>query len=106
MKELRLGCRFPLFVHEYVYEGSNQMSNQGLLRSFERDNCNLTDRQTQVVDLLRSGFSNKEIARRLSISEGTVKLHLHAIYRKLNISTRGKLIASFIGRKPDERQND
>ena len=86
--------------------GSNQMSNQGLPRLFECSNCNLTDRQSQVVELLEVGLSNKEIARRLSISEGTVKLHLHAIYQRLGISTRGKLIAFFFGRKPDEPQND
>ena len=86
--------------------GSNQMSNQGLPRSFECSNCNLTDRQSQVVELLEAGLSNKEIARRLSISEGTVKLHLHAIYQRLGISTRGKLIAFFFGRKPNEPQND
>jgi two-component system nitrate/nitrite response regulator NarL len=86
--------------------GRNQMSNQGLPRSFERSNCNLTDRQSQVVDLLQAGLTNKEIARRLFISEGTVKLHLHAIYQRLGISTRGKLIAFFFGRKPDEPQND
>jgi two-component system nitrate/nitrite response regulator NarL len=86
--------------------GSNQMSNQGLPRSFECSNCNLTDRQSQVVELLEVGLSNKEIARRLSISEGTVKLHLHAIYQRLGISTRAKLIAFFFGRKPDEPQND
>jgi len=84
--------------------GSNQMSNQGLPRLFERSN--LTDRQSQVVELLQAGLTNKEIARRLSISEGTVKLHLHAVYQRLGISTRGKLIAFFFGRKPDEPQND
>ena len=82
------------------------MSNQGLPRSFEGINCHLTNRQSQVVELLKAGLSNKEIACRLSIAEGTVKLHLHAIYQRLGISTRGKLIAFFFGRKSEEPHND
>jgi two-component system nitrate/nitrite response regulator NarP len=69
--------------------------------SFERSKRHLTDRQSQVVELLEAGVS-KESALRLSITEGTVKLHLHAIYQRLGISTRGKLIAFFFGRKPEE----
>jgi two-component system nitrate/nitrite response regulator NarL len=38
------------------------------------------------------GLSNKEIARELILSAGTVKLHLHSIFLKLNIKTRHGLI--------------
>jgi DNA-binding NarL/FixJ family response regulator len=44
---------------------------------------NLTEQQTIIVRLVRSGLSNKQIARELGISEGTVKQHLHTIYDKL-----------------------
>jgi len=43
--------------------------------------------------LATKGFANKEIARQLRISEGTVKLHLHSIYRKLGIKSRFALAA-------------
>lgn len=56
----------------------------------------LTRRQLQIVQLLTTGSSNKEIARTLGLTEGTVKLHLHAIYEKLGVSNRGKLVALFL----------
>ncbi len=39
------------------------------------------------------GFANKTIARQLSVTEGTVKLHLHHIYQKLGVSSRYALTA-------------
>jgi DNA-binding NarL/FixJ family response regulator len=53
----------------------------------------LTRRQLQIVQLLKTGASNKEIARVLGISDGTVKVHLHSIYVKLEVAGRGKLVA-------------
>jgi len=40
----------------------------------------LTARQRQIVALLVQGMTNKEIARVLDITEGTVKIHLHHIF--------------------------
>jgi DNA-binding NarL/FixJ family response regulator len=51
----------------------------------------LTEKQQQVAALARQGFSNKEIARTLSLSEGSVKQHLYNVYRKLQISRRSAL---------------
>lgn len=48
----------------------------------------LSGRQQQVVTLVCEGFSNKAIAAKLDISEGTVKGHLHAIYDKLGVQSR------------------
>jgi DNA-binding NarL/FixJ family response regulator len=45
----------------------------------------LSARQREVMLLIAKGLSNKEIARRLEISEGTVAVHLQLIYRKLGI---------------------
>jgi DNA-binding NarL/FixJ family response regulator len=50
----------------------------------------LTRREEQILDLIGSGLSNKEIGRRLAISDKTVKTHLHRIYVKLNMSGRYK----------------
>jgi two-component system nitrate/nitrite response regulator NarL len=48
----------------------------------------LTPRETEILCLLAEGQSNKLIARNLGISDGTVKLHVKAILRKLNIHSR------------------
>ncbi|HGG58908.1 MAG TPA: response regulator, partial [Gammaproteobacteria bacterium] len=48
----------------------------------------LTPRETEILGLLAEGLSNKMIARRLGISDGTVKLHVKAILRKLSVHSR------------------
>ena len=54
----------------------------------------LTERESEVVALVAQGLPNKLVARRLGIGEGTVKLHLHNIYRKLGIESRFQLVAA------------
>ncbi|ODT88222.1 response regulator transcription factor [Phenylobacterium sp. SCN 70-31] len=51
----------------------------------------LTPRETEVVRLVAQGRRNKEIARDLGISEGTVKMHLHNLYEKLSVTSRTEL---------------
>jgi two-component system nitrate/nitrite response regulator NarL len=51
----------------------------------------LTARERQIVLELAEGITNKEIGRRLGLAEGTVKVHLHHIYRKLGIANRTAL---------------
>ena len=48
----------------------------------------LTPRETEILGLLAEGQSNKTIARNLGISDGTVKLHVKAILRKLEVHSR------------------
>ncbi len=48
----------------------------------------LTPRETEILALLAEGQSNKSIARNLGISDGTVKLHVKAILRKLGVHSR------------------
>lgn len=48
----------------------------------------LTPRELEILCLLADGQSNKVIARNLGISDGTVKLHVKAILRKLNVHSR------------------
>ena len=62
----------------------------------------LTGREQEVAQLVAAGLSNKEIARRLSLSEGTVKIHLHNIYGKLEVSNRTNL-ATLVHRSFDEQ---
>jgi two-component system nitrate/nitrite response regulator NarL len=51
----------------------------------------LTPREREIAHLIGIGLSNKEIGRRLDISDGTVKVHLHNIYVKMSIQNRTML---------------
>ena len=51
----------------------------------------LTTRERQIVLALSEGATNREIGRRLRVTEGTVKVHLHHIYGKLGIPNRTAL---------------
>jgi two-component system, NarL family, nitrate/nitrite response regulator NarL len=53
----------------------------------------LTDRERQIMRLVCEGLSNKEIGRRLNITDGTIKVHLHNIFQKLEIGNRTALAA-------------
>jgi LuxR family maltose regulon positive regulatory protein len=53
----------------------------------------LTAREVEVLDELRRGSSNRQIAKRLFISESTVKVHLRHIYEKFGVRTRTELLA-------------
>jgi DNA-binding NarL/FixJ family response regulator len=48
----------------------------------------LTPREIEIVGMIAQGLRNRAIADRLSITEGTVKIHLHNIYEKLRIDGR------------------
>jgi len=50
--------------------------------------ANLTEREHEILGLLAEGMSNKLIARRLDISNGTVKVHVKNLLRKLNLRSR------------------
>ncbi|MGC2855573.1 LuxR C-terminal-related transcriptional regulator [Novispirillum sp. DQ9] len=57
----------------------------------------LSPRQRQILDLLRQGKANKEIATQLGIGVGTVKQHVVALYKKLNVSNRAMAVSRGIG---------
>ncbi len=61
----------------------------------------LTTRERQIILVLSEGVTNKEIGRRLKLAEGTVKLHLHNIYRKLGIANRTALALLARTKTPD-----
>ena len=48
----------------------------------------LTPREIEIVHMVAGGLRNKEIAAKLHVNEGTVKLHLHHIYKKLRVDSR------------------
>jgi DNA-binding NarL/FixJ family response regulator len=54
----------------------------------------LTPRQQEVLELIVQGKSNKEIARALRLGEGTVKVHMAALFRALGVNTRSAAAAA------------
>lgn len=51
----------------------------------------LAPRERQLIGFVRRGLRNREIAEQLGVTEGTVKVYMHAIFEKLGVSTRTEL---------------
>jgi two-component system nitrate/nitrite response regulator NarL len=67
-------------------------------------NRSLTARQKAVLELLRRGDTNKVIARRLGMREGTVKVHVRQIMRKFGVTSRTQIAVICANGRPS--QND
>ncbi|MGV7217081.1 LuxR C-terminal-related transcriptional regulator [Bradyrhizobium sp. UFLA05-112] len=74
-----------------------EVEQQGEIGS-EKPHRQLTERERQIMRLVSEGLSNKEIGRRLNVANGTIKVHLHHIFQKLDISNRTVLAALAISR--------
>jgi two-component system nitrate/nitrite response regulator NarL len=57
-------------------------------RPTDPEKAGLTDREREILRLIAEGMSNKVIARKLDISEGTVKVHVKNLLKKLNLRSR------------------
>ena len=85
-----------------VHNGEQWIDRETLARAFgrvlQREAADrevgktLTPREIEIVRMVAQGLRNKVIAERLSISEGTVKIHLHNIYDKLGVDGRLELV--------------
>jgi DNA-binding NarL/FixJ family response regulator len=73
--------------------------------STEESGPSLTRRQRDVLTLLSQGYSNKKIARELNITEGTIKIHVAAIFKALNVTNRTQAViaANRLGLSSNER---
>ncbi|HEY5626148.1 MAG TPA: response regulator transcription factor [Dehalococcoidia bacterium] len=72
----------------------NALVEQGQRRGKEgQSEAELSPREREVLDLVRQGATNKEIAEKLFISVGTVKNHIHNILEKLNLTNRTQIAA-------------
>lgn len=74
-------------IIESVLRRSLMTQQDAILPSF-----GLTRRQEELVRLVGQGLRNKEIAEQCGLTEGTVKIHLHHVFTKLNIRSRSQLI--------------
>ncbi|MGU7775424.1 response regulator transcription factor [Burkholderia sp. MR1-5-21] len=68
----------------------------GFEQAMERLGTPLTARELDVVRLILSGRSNKEVAGKLAISAETVKVHRRNIYGKLNVNSQSELFSLFM----------
>ncbi len=78
----------PRLMEEYASQWDERLEQR---RKSDSRLSLLTPREREIAFLIAAGGSNKEIAKRLHVSEGTVKAHLTAIFRKLGISDRLQL---------------
>ena len=62
-----------------------------LAATFSGDAVALAPRERQLIRYVRRGLRNREIAKELGVTEGTVKVYLHAIFEKLGIKNRTEL---------------
>lgn len=93
-----------LWVGENLFTELMQLSQRPQSRSKEsvlQEESGLSARELEVAKLVAEGKSNKEAARALNITERTVKAHLGAIFRKLNIRDRIQLVLHFKTTKPE-----
>ncbi|RYZ11999.1 MAG: response regulator transcription factor [Comamonadaceae bacterium] len=76
--------------------GANAPASRAAPAAATLDNLRnvLTERQVEVLQLLSQGKPNKLIGRSLGISEGTVKIHLAAIFRALNVRNRTEAVVA------------
>ncbi|AHH17598.1 transcriptional regulator [Nocardia nova SH22a] len=68
----------------------------GSIAASRDDDSVLTRREAQIVRLMAAGDSNGKIARRLTISEGTVKTHITRILRKLGAANRAEAVSIWL----------
>ncbi|HHY72227.1 MAG TPA: response regulator transcription factor [Bacillus bacterium] len=61
-------------------------------KHLEKNNIYLTDREISIIKLMLEGLSNRKIAEKIFISEGTVKNYSSEIYRKFNVKNRPELL--------------
>ena len=73
----------PEILHTYVCE-TGYMDKRGL----HMNSYGLTPRQLEVLQHLCAGMSNKEIASTMTLAEGTVKIHVAAVYLALKVNGR------------------
>ncbi len=118
-RQTRAGVQHSLWVHRavgdrpftrrewwllrYVHEQVGAMVGGALAAVGEPSVSDLTRRQRQVLDGLLDGDSEKQIAYVLGVSPATVHEHVMAVYRRFGVSSRGELLAWFVGRSRPPR---
>lgn len=85
-EQMKLAIHGLLQGRDYLPDDNAQQRNGPTTRSdIER---HLSPRQQEIMQLLAQGLSNKEIANILGITEGTIRVHLSAIFKAIKVSNR------------------
>ena len=78
-----------ILVKKLNNPGNNQLSNDVNTLDLKK---NLTNRETQILEILAKGLSNKEIANIFNLSVHTINVHVRNIYRKLQAANRTEAV--------------
>jgi DNA-binding NarL/FixJ family response regulator len=81
-----------IYVPAYICDLALSSNSHSVKKPLSRAG-QLSVRQNEVVRLAANGESNKQIARLLSIAEGTVKVHLGAAFRNMGVNNRARAVA-------------
>lgn len=84
----------PLLARACAKVGARECAARAATSLARAEDETLSPRQREVLDLVRLGYTNREIALELTISHRTVENHLHAVYRKLRVPNRTTAVAS------------
>ncbi len=77
-----------VFARSLYLAGSTTTQPARAARSDEAENVGLTRREREILQLVAEGLTNGDVARKLWVTEQTVKFHLANIFRKLNVTNR------------------
>ncbi|MFC3416628.1 response regulator [Algoriphagus hitonicola] len=86
-------------IHE-VYEGRHVINFDRIIEQARpnafydsfRDKYKLSRREVQIITLVKDGFTNKEIAKKLGLSQNTIETHRKNIHHKLGVNSRVELV--------------
>ncbi len=87
---LKLILEGGTYIPPALIENSAEHSTSG----YKSNGKTLTNRQSQVLDLIAQGKSNKQIAYEMGVSEATVKLHINALLRSLKVNNRTQAVVT------------
>jgi len=78
----------------YIPPALIENTSESSASSHRSNGKTLTNRQSQVLDLIAQGKSNKQIAYEMGVSEATVKLHINALLRSLKVNNRTQAVVT------------
>ncbi|HHW57724.1 MAG TPA: response regulator transcription factor [Clostridia bacterium] len=81
IKAIRVIYNGGVYIHSSLMEEIDEVDHECLKKD-------LTPREIEILELISKGYSNKEIAQKLFLSEKTVKNHVYNIFKKLDVKDR------------------
>ena len=117
VKALRIGAKGYLLKQDYasilpalraVFSGQTVFGTEIVARipqllhpspSFDYNACDINERELRIIELIANGYSNKEIASELFLSEGTVRNYLSSILDKLQLRDRTQVAVFYYQHK-------